>query len=140
MNPPIRNKIHQNGLWKGINEGVVNVIGSDHAPHTIKEKNEPYLFCPSGGPLVQHAIPSMLEFVLTNKISIEKIVEKMSHNPAIVFQIKDRGFIREGYKADLVLIETNNPWEVNKDNILFRLLITLDAFALTSSAPSGFFF
>ena len=98
----------------------IDVIATDHAPHTLEEKNNIYTKAPSGGPLVQHALPAMLEMYHKGKISIEKIVEKMCHNPAILFQIEKRGFIKEGYFADLVLVDLNNPWTVNKDNILYK--------------------
>src|SRR5690606_28412814 len=91
-----------------------------HAPHTIEEKSQPYLQAPSGGPLVQHALPAMLELYHQGKISLEKIVEKMAHNPAICFEIEKRGFVREGYWADLVLIDMNKPWAVEKENILSK--------------------
>ena len=96
------------------------MIATDHAPHTLEEKNNGYNKAPSGGPLVQHALVALLEMYHKGKISLEKIVEKACHNPAILFQIKDRGFIREGYKADLVLIDLISPWTVNKENILYK--------------------
>jgi dihydroorotase len=96
------------------------VIATDHAPHTLEEKNNTYFNTPSGGPLVQHALPAMLSFANQGKISLEKLVEKMCHNPAICFQIKNRGFIREGYFADLVLVDLNNPWKVTKKNLLYK--------------------
>ena len=98
----------------------MDVIATDHAPHTLVEKNNGYNKAPSGGPLVQHALVALLEMYHKGKISLEKIVEKACHNPAILFQIKDRGFIREGYKADLVLVDLISPWTVNKENILYK--------------------
>ena len=98
----------------------IDVIATDHAPHTLEEKNNKYLDAPSGGPLVQHALVALLEMYHKGKISLEKIVEKTAHNPAILFQIENRGFIREGYKADLVLVDLNAPWMVKKENILYK--------------------
>ena len=97
-----------------------DVIATDHAPHTLAEKQLPYLDAPSGGPMVQHALVAMLECFHQGKISIEKIVEKMCHNPAKIFQIEKRGFIKVGYFADLVIVNTGMPWSVSKDNILYK--------------------
>ena len=119
MNPPIRTINHQEALWKGIKDGVVDVIGSDHAPHTLEEKQNKYLRCPSGGPMVQHTFNVMLSLIESG-FSLENIITKMCHNPAICFQIENRGFIREGYFADLVLLNLTNPWKVNKENILYK--------------------
>ncbi len=119
-NPAIKNKTDKDALLKALLEDKIDVIATDHAPHTLEEKNRKYLEAPSGGPLVQHALPAMLEFVKAKKMSLEKVVEKMSHHPAICFQIEKRGFIKEGYFADLVLVDLNNPWEVNKENILYK--------------------
>jgi dihydroorotase len=96
------------------------VIATDHAPHTLEEKSQPYLQAPSGGPLVQHALPAILELYHHGKISLEQVAEKMAHNVAICFQIDRRGYVREGYWADLVLVDLNNPWNVNKSNILSK--------------------
>ena len=101
-------------------DGRIDVIATDHAPHTLEEKSQPYLQAPSGGPLVQHALPAMLELYHQGKISLEQIAEKMAHNVAICFQIEKRGFIREGYWADLALVDLNKPWNVNKSNILYK--------------------
>jgi len=98
----------------------IDVIATDHAPHTIEEKNNPYFKAPSGGPLVQHSVVAMLEFYHRGEISIENIVKKMCHNPAILFRVRERGFIREGYYADLTLVDLNSPWQVSKDNILSK--------------------
>jgi dihydroorotase len=99
---------------------LIDVVATDHAPHTIEEKSNTYFKCPSGGPLVQHSLVAMLELWHRKIFSLEKIVEKMCHNPAILFNIKGRGFIREGYKADLCLIDPDNPWSVSKENILYK--------------------
>lgn len=119
-NPAIKTKKDKKGLWKALLNGRIDVIATDHAPHTIEEKEGVYTKAPSGGPMVQHALVALLEMYHIEKISLEKIVEKTAHNPAILFQIKDRGFIRKGYKADMVLVDINAPWTVNKENILYK--------------------
>lgn len=119
-NPAVKTKKDQEALIKGVIDNYIDVIATDHAPHTKEEKKNPYTKAPSGGPLVQHALPAMLQLYHQEKISLEKIVEKMCHNPAILFQIKDRGFIKEGYKADLVLVDLNAPWAVQPENILYK--------------------
>jgi dihydroorotase len=117
-NPAIKTSNDQQAILKGALSDNIDVIATDHAPHTLEEKNNPYFKAPSGGPLVQHSLVAMLEFFHRGKISLEKIVQKMSHHPAILFQIENRGFIREGYFADLVLMDLNKPWTVSKENIL----------------------
>ncbi|AYO58812.1 dihydroorotase [Chryseobacterium sp. 6424] len=119
-NPAVKTKSDRTGLWEALLDDRIDVIATDHAPHTLEEKGNVYTKAPSGGPLVQHSLPVMLENCRSGKISIEKIVEKMCHNPAIIFQIEKRGFIREGYKADLVLVDDNSEWTVSKDNILYK--------------------
>ncbi len=119
-NPAVKSEKDRDALFKALLDDRLDVLATDHAPHTKEEKQNVYTKAPSGGPLVQHALPAMLEFYHRGKISLEKIVEKMSHNPAILFQIEKRGFIREGYKADLVLVDLNSPWKVNRDNILYK--------------------
>jgi dihydroorotase len=119
-NPAIKTVNDQNEIFSAILDDRIDVIATDHAPHTWQEKQNSYFKAPSGGPLVQHSMPAMLEFYHQGKISLEKIVQKMSHNPAIAFQIQKRGFIREGYFADLVLVDLNDPWVVSKDNILYQ--------------------
>lgn len=119
-NPAVKSEKDRDALWKALLEGRIDVIASDHAPHTIKEKDNVYTKAPSGGPLVQHALPAMLEMYHNGKISLELIAKKMCHNPAILFQIEKRGFIREGYFADLVLVDLKSPWTVKKDNILYK--------------------
>ncbi len=118
-NPSIKKESDKNALLKALLDDKLDVIATDHAPHTLEEKANSYLNAPSGGPLVQHALPAMLEFVKNGEITIEKVVEKMCHNPAICFKIENRGFIREGYFADLVLVNLNSPWKV-EDNILYK--------------------
>ena len=119
-NPAVKTKKDRDQLWKALLDDRIDVIATDHAPHTIDEKKNVYTSAPSGGPLVQHALPAMLEMYHKEKISLEKIVEKMCHNPAILFQVERRGFIKEGYFADLVLVDLNNPWTVTKENILYK--------------------
>tara|TARA_R110002020_G_scaffold303939_3_gene519620 strand:+ start:18155 stop:19507 length:1353 start_codon:yes stop_codon:yes gene_type:complete len=119
-NPAVKTKEDKEGLWEALLDDRIDVIASDHAPHTLEEKKNVYTKAPSGGPLVQHALPAMLEMYHRGRISLEKIAEKMSHNPAILFQIEKRGFIKPGYHADLVLVDLNNPWTVTKDNILYK--------------------
>ena len=119
-NPAVKSVKDRDALWKALLNDKIDVIASDHAPHTLEEKSNSYTKAPSGGPLVQHALVAMMEAHHNGKISIEKMVEKMCHNPAILFQIEKRGYIKEGYFADLVLVNPNNPWTVNKDNILYK--------------------
>jgi dihydroorotase len=119
-NPAVKNAEDREAIFKGVLEGYIDVIATDHAPHTLQEKQQVYTKAPSGGPLVQHALPAMMEFVRDEKMTIEQLVEKMCHNPATLFNIKDRGFLREGYFADLVLLDAFQPWTVNKDNILYK--------------------
>lgn len=119
-NPAVKSAADRDGLWKALLDDRLDVLATDHAPHTLEEKQNPYLSAPSGGPLVQHFLPAMMEKVHDGTLSIEKMVEKMCHNPAILFRVEERGFIREGYHADLVLVEPNRPWSVNKDNILSK--------------------
>ena len=119
-NPAIKTKEDRDGILKAVLDGRIDVIATDHAPHTLEEKSQPYLLAPSGGPLVQHALPAMLELYHQGKITLEQIAEKMAHNVATCFRIEKRGFIREGYWADLVLADLDNPWKVTNDNILYK--------------------
>jgi len=119
-NPAIKTKFDRESLINGVNNDLLDVIATDHAPHTQAEKSENYLKAPSGAPMVQHSLVAMLELWHRKTFSIEKIVEKMCHNPAILFNISKRGFIREGYKADLVLIDPDHQWTVSKKNILYK--------------------
>jgi dihydroorotase len=119
-NPAVKTAEDRAELWKALNDGRVDVIATDHAPHTKEEKQQSYLKAPSGGPLVQHAVVAMFEAHHQGKITVEKIVEKMCHNPAKIFKIEKRGFIREGYYADLVIVNPSLPWRVNSDNILYK--------------------
>lgn len=119
-NPAIKTATDQAGILQGLLDDHIDVIATDHAPHTIEEKNQAYLQAPSGGPLVQHALPALLEMHLQGKISLEKIVEKASHNVATCFNLSERGFVREGYWADLVLVDLNDPFKVTKLNSLYK--------------------
>lgn len=119
-NPAVKTSNDREKLWDALNNDLIDVIATDHAPHTIEEKQNPYTSCPSGGPLVQHSLVSMLEAYHNEKISLEKIVQKMCHNPAILFDVEKRGFIREGFYADLVIFDLNSPWKVSKDNLLYK--------------------
>jgi dihydroorotase len=119
-NPAIKTKQDQNEILAALLDDHIDVIATDHAPHTLEEKANKYFQAPSGGPLIQHSLVAMMEFVHQKKISIEKMVQKMSHNPAILFEIEKRGFIREGYFADLVLADPDRPWQVGKNNILAK--------------------
>ena len=119
-NPAVKSQKDKDGLWKALLDDRIDVIATDHAPHTLEEKDNVYLKAPSGGPLVQHAIPAILEKVKEGVLSIEKAVEKMCHNPAKLFKVENRGFIKEGYFADLVLIDTDDNWTVTKENILYK--------------------
>lgn len=119
-NPAVKSEEDRKALWKALLEDKIDVIATDHAPHTLEEKQNSYLNCPSGGPLVQHALIALFEKHLQGKISVEKIVEKMCHNPAKIFKIEKRGFIKEGYFADLAIVNTHMPWNVKKENILSK--------------------
>ncbi|RWU04927.1 dihydroorotase [Pedobacter chitinilyticus] len=119
-NPAVKTAADQAGILQGLLDNHIDVIATDHAPHTIEEKNQAYLQAPSGGPLVQHALPALLEMHLQGKISLEKIVEKASHNVATCFNLSERGFVREGYWADLVLVDLNDPFKVTKLNSLYK--------------------
>jgi dihydroorotase len=119
-NPAVKKIDDRDALRKALLEGRIDVVATDHAPHTLDEKQNSYFKAPSGGPLVQHSLPAMLEMVKNGVFSYEQVVEKMCHNPAILFQIENRGFIREGYKADIVLVDPNKPWTVSTENILYK--------------------
>ena len=119
-NPAVKTSNDREKLWEALNNDLIDVVATDHAPHTIDEKQNPYTSCPSGGPLVQHSLVSMLDGYHNEKITLEKIVQKMCHNPAILFDIDKRGFIREGFYADLVIFDIKNPWKVSKDNLMYK--------------------
>ena len=119
-NPAIKSTADKKELLAALIEDKIDVIATDHAPHTLEEKDQTYFKAPSGGPLVQHSLVAMLEFYHEKKLSLEKIVDKMCHSVADCFRIKDRGYIREGYFADLVLVNLNDPWVVDSTNILYK--------------------
>jgi len=119
-NPAVKRPQDREALWSALLADKIDVLATDHAPHTLEEKQNPYFKAPSGGPLVQHALVSLLEKSKEGKISIEKIVEKACHNPAILFNVKERGYIREGYMADLVVVDPQKKWTVSKENILAK--------------------
>jgi dihydroorotase len=119
-NPAIKTQKDKDGLLAALLDDRIDLITTDHAPHTLEEKQKPYFQSMSGAPLVQHSLNCLLEFYAQGKISLEKIVEKMCHNPAILYRIKERGYIREGYFADLTLVDLNSEWTVSKENILYK--------------------
>jgi len=119
-NPAVKSKHDRDSLLAGLMNDKLDVVATDHAPHTIEEKQNKYFQCPSGGPLVQHSLVAMLEMVHRNKLNIEKVVEKMCHAPARLFRVKERGFIEPGYKADLVLLDMDQKWTVAHKNIHYK--------------------
>lgn len=119
-NPSVKTAYDRAKLFEAMLDGTIDVVATDHAPHTIEEKSQPYLKAPSGGPLVQHSIQAMLDFYHDGRISLEKIVQKMSHNVAEVFKVANRGYLREGYAADLVLVDLHKPYTVTKQNLLYK--------------------
>ena len=119
-NPAVKNVDDREALWAALNDDRIDVLATDHAPHTLEEKQNPYTKAPSGGPLVQHALLALLTAVKKGKITIEKLVEKACHNPAILFQISNRGYLREGYFADLVLVDLDRNTTVKKEDLLYQ--------------------
>jgi dihydroorotase len=119
-NPAVKTVEDRDAIRQAVKDGRIDVVATDHAPHTAEEKAMPYAQCPSGGPLVQHALPAMLELMHQEVFTLEDVVEKMCHAPARMFQVKDRGFIREGFFADLVLVDLDAPWTVEKKNLLYK--------------------
>ncbi|HAJ99391.1 MAG TPA: dihydroorotase [Bacteroidales bacterium] len=119
-NPAIKSAADRDELLKALVDDRIDIVTTDHAPHALEEKKQPYLQSMSGAPIVQHSLNIMLEFYKQGKISLAKIVEKMCHNPAILYQIPERGFIREGYFADLVLVDLNDSYTVSEENILYK--------------------
>ena len=119
-NPSIKSAHDRESLWKALLEDKIDVIATDHAPHTLEEKANKYFKAPSGGPLVQHSLPAMLDFYRQGRLSLEKVVEKMCHAPAECFRVDRRGYIREGYWADLAIIDPDQPWEVSPSNIFYK--------------------
>lgn len=119
-NPAVKEAADRDGIWAALLEDRIDVVATDHAPHTLEEKQNPYAKAPSGGPLVQHALQSMIEHYKNGRLSLEKVIEKMCHAPAECFQLAERGYIREGYWADLVLVDMNSSETVDKSNILYK--------------------
>ncbi|QCW98592.1 dihydroorotase [Aggregatimonas sangjinii] len=119
-NPAVKTANDREKLWEALLDDRLDIIATDHAPHLLEEKDNVYTKAPSGGPLVQHALPAMLEKYHQGMISLEQLGQKMCHNPAILFQIEKRGYLREGYFADLVVVDLNSPWDVSKDNIAYH--------------------
>ena len=119
-NPAVKTEHDRTALRAALLDGRIDIVATDHAPHTLEEKQRPYNSAPSGGPLVQHAVVAMTELVHQGVLSIEQMVDKMCHAPAVCFQVAERGFIREGYHADLVLLNMERPWQVQQDNLLYK--------------------
>lgn len=119
-NPAVKTAADRDGILKAVLDNRIDIIATDHAPHTIEEKDKPYLQAPSGGPLVQHALPALLELYHQGKMTLEQIVDKTAHSPSVCFNVDKRGFIREGYWADLTLVNLNSPWQISKQNILYK--------------------
>lgn len=119
-NPAVKTSQDRAQLWEALLDDRIDVIATDHAPHTLEEKSQQYLQAPSGGPLVQHSLLVLLDFAKKGKLSVEKVVEKMCHNPAVVFQIESRGYIKEGYFADLVIVDPNQDTKVSKENLVYK--------------------
>jgi dihydroorotase len=119
-NPAIKSSADKAALWEALRSDRIDVVATDHAPHTLQEKEHSYFKAPSGGPLVQHSLTAMLEMSRKGLISVEKVIEKMCHAPADLFRIDRRGYIREGYYADLVLVDPAHSWVVSPENILYK--------------------
>ncbi len=119
-NPAVKKASDREALWQALLDDRIDIVATDHAPHTLEEKDRDYVHAPSGGPLVQHLLPAMMERVLDGTISRETMVTKMCHNPAVLFQLQDRGYLREGYYADLVVVDPDDPWKVSKENIYYK--------------------
>ena len=119
-NPAVKTSLDRDQILEAVVDGRIDVIATDHAPHTLEEKSQPYFAAPSGGPLVQHSVVAMLELCRTGRITLPHVVAKMSHNPATLFAIEKRGFIKEGFFADLALVDMNAAWTVKPENILAK--------------------
>jgi dihydroorotase len=138
-NPAIKAPHNKEALWKALNNGTLDSISTDHAPHTLEEKNVPYEKAHGGVPFVQHSLQMMLHYVKEGKITLEKVVEKMCHANASIYQVKERGFIREGYFADLVVVDMNKPMTVSKENILYKCgWSPLEGFTFSSTIEKTF--
>ena len=119
-NPAVKSAEDRAGLWKALLDDRIDIVATDHAPHILEEKNNPYVNAPSGGPLIQHSLIGMMEKYNQGMISLEQIVQKMCHNPAILFDLQDRGYLREGYFADIAIVAPNSKWSVSKENIAYK--------------------
>ena len=119
-NPAVKTAADRDAIRRAVDEGRIDVVATDHAPHTLEEKAQRYRQCPSGGPLVQHALPAMLELAREGVFTIEQVVEKLCHAPARLFRIAERGYVREGFKADLVLVDLDAPWTVTRNGLLSK--------------------
>ena len=119
-NPAVKKESDRKALVKAFNSGLIDVFATDHAPHTIEEKNQPYTSCPSGGPMVQHALPALFDMVNNGETTLENVVLKASHNPARLFDIRERGFLKEGFKADMVLVDPSAPFTVTPENLFYK--------------------
>lgn len=119
-NPAVKTASDRDQIWEALLDDRIDVIATDHAPHTLEEKSNKYLKAPSGGPLIQHTLVAMMEFCHQGKITLERMVEKMCHAPAILFRVEERGFAREGYWADLAMVKANDPWQVQQSNVLAK--------------------
>ena len=119
-NPAVKKESDRKALVKAFNSGLIDVFATDHAPHTIEEKSQPYTSCPSGGPMVQHALPALFDMVNNGETTIENVVLKASHNPARLFDIRERGFLKEGFKADMVLVDPAAPFTVTPENLFYK--------------------
>ena len=120
-NPAVKTEQDREGIWQALLDNRIDVIATDHAPHTLEEKGQKeYQKIPSGAPLVQHALVAALTMFAERGIPLERLVEKMCHNPAILFRIQERGFLREGYYADIACVSEHTPWQVSKNNILYK--------------------
>ncbi|MCW5899455.1 MAG: dihydroorotase [Flavobacteriales bacterium] len=119
-NPAVKTAADRDAIRRAVREGRIDVVATDHAPHTLAEKAMPYTRCPSGGPLIQHAVVAMLEMMHQGVFTLEEVVDRMCHAPARLFQVRDRGFVREGQHADLVLVDLDDPWTVGPENLLYK--------------------
>ena len=119
-NPAVKRAADRDAVRQAVRDGRIDVVATDHAPHTLEEKARPYAQCPSGGPLVQHSLVAMLELARQGQFTVEEVVEKMCHAPARMFQVERRGYLREGYQADAVLVDPNAPWTVDRTNVISK--------------------
>ena len=120
VNPSVKKASDRDALWEAVVSGRIDTIATDHAPHTWEEKSRSYLSCPSGGPMIQHSLLAVLDEVAHGRLTMETAVERMCHTPARLFQMKNRGYIKEGYYADMTMVELNSPWRVHKENLLYK--------------------